>query len=123
MPVYYCPVFYRGSWYRGPVYYRHHRNRTQFWIRGGWRYDEWQRDYRPSWACTDRFGPALGFEYYDRHGFRMRDEWRDRWRRHPRGPVPPPPAPHPPFFGPGPGHMDHPRPPVLPPPQIGRAHV
>lgn len=103
MPVYYCPVFYRGGWYRGPVYYRHYRGRTQYWVRGGWRYDEWRRGSRPSWACIDRFGPALGFEYYDRHGFRMRDEWRDRWRSH-RGPVPPRDV-RPPFFGPGPG--DH----------------
>lgn len=86
MPVYYCPVFYRGDWYRGPVYYRRIPGGVQYWIRGKWRFDEW-RGPRPGWACNDRFGPALGFEYYERHGFRMRDEWRTRWRRDHGGPV------------------------------------
>lgn len=78
MPVYYCPVYYHGRWYRGPVYYRHTRNGLRFWIRGGWRSDRW-RGPRPPWACTDRMGPPLGFRYYERHGFHMRPEWRKRW--------------------------------------------
>lgn len=80
MPVYYCPVFYKGDWFRGPVYYRRGPGGMEFWIRGKWHRDSW-RGPRPGWACTDRLGPALGFEYYERHGFRMRDEWRDRWHR------------------------------------------
>ncbi len=78
-PVYYCPVYFRGDWYKGPVYYRRDRGRTMYWIHGNWRNDQWDRP-RPSWACSDRYGPALGFEYYDHHGFRMRDEWRNRWQ-------------------------------------------
>lgn len=85
MPVYYCPVFYHGDWYRGPVYYRHTPDGNQYWIRGQWRFDAW-RGPRPAWACNDRFGPALGFDYYEKHGFHMRDEWRERWRRDHGGP-------------------------------------
>ena len=80
-PVYYCPVFYDGDWYKGPVYYRDFDGRNLFWVHGEWRRDEW-RGARPLWACTDRVGPPLGFEFYQNHGFRMRAEWRDRWRRH-----------------------------------------
>ncbi|MGB8601247.1 MAG: hypothetical protein WCD42_03530 [Rhizomicrobium sp.] len=80
MPVYYCPVFYHGDWYRGPVYYRRGPGGPEFWIRGKWRRDGWNGP-RPGWACNDRFGPALGFEYYDKHGFHMRDDWRARWGR------------------------------------------
>lgn len=90
LPVYYCPVYNNGRWYRGPVYYRHGPNGLRFWIRGKWRGDHW-RGPRPPWACMDRMGPALGYEYYERHGFRMRPEWRNRWmRQHPHhgnGPV------------------------------------
>jgi hypothetical protein len=79
-PVYYCPVYFRGDWYRGPVYYRRYDGRVQFWILGNWRYDQW-RGPRPEWACIDHFGPPLGFDYYENHGFRMRDSWRNEWRR------------------------------------------
>ncbi len=86
MPVYYCPVFYRGDWFRGPVYYRQTQRGPQFWVRGGWRYDQW-RGPRPPWACSDRFGPARGFDFYDHdRRFRMRDEWRRQGRRDHGGP-------------------------------------
>ena len=123
-PIYYCPVFYRGGWYRGPVYYRNEDGDVQFWVRGAWHHDQWDGP-RPDWACTDRFGPPLGFEFYDSRGFHMRDEWR-RWHHDydhgpaffPGGPVwapggIPPPFPHgwhpgigftpggPPHWGPG----------------------
>jgi hypothetical protein len=110
MPVYYCPVFYHGDWFRGPMYYRQTPRGPQFWVRGGWRYDQWRDGPRPHWACTDRFGPSLGFEYYDRdHRFHMRDEWRDRWSRDHRRPGGPGAG----FGGPGaggPGRADVDRP-------------
>jgi hypothetical protein len=80
-PIYDCPVFYGGSWYRGPVYYRRSFGRTYYWIHGDWRRDEW-RGARPGGYCVDRFRPALGFEFYERDSrFRIRDEWRQRWHR------------------------------------------
>jgi hypothetical protein len=39
-PIYDCPVFYHGEWYRGPVYYRRSFGVTYYWIRGGWHRDE-----------------------------------------------------------------------------------
>jgi hypothetical protein len=78
-PVYYCPVFFDGEWYRGPVYYRYLHGARRFWIHGGWRRDEWDGP-RPGWACVGRYGPALGYDYYESHGFRWRNEWRDSWR-------------------------------------------
>ena len=52
-PVYYCPVYFRGRWYRGPVYYRQTRFGVQFWIHDGWRRDMWGGP-RPRGACVDR---------------------------------------------------------------------
>ena len=79
-PIYECPVFYRGEWYRGPVYYRRYDDRVWFWVRGGWHRDEW-RGPRPAGFCVDQFRPALGFEFYETHGFHMRNEWREKWHR------------------------------------------
>jgi hypothetical protein len=78
MPVYYGPVFFRGDWYQGPVYYRIRFGVREYWVRGGWHRDEW-RGPRPVWARNFRVGPALGFEYYDRNGFGLRDEWRRQY--------------------------------------------
>lgn len=104
MPVYYCPVYYRGRWYRGPVYYRHTPHGLRFWIRGAWRADRWHGP-RPPWACTNRMGPALGFTYYERHGFHMRPEWRKRWMHdHPSHPPRDLRHDHGRNFGPGPSH-------------------
>ena len=76
LPVYYCPVYYDGQWFRGPVYYREWRGRHLFYVHGQWRPDQW-RGRRPAWACEGRYGPALGFDFYDSHGFQLRDEWRE----------------------------------------------
>ena len=50
MPVYYGPVFYDGSWFQGPTYYRDYGGARWFWVHGGWRRDEWRhpRDIRRS---------------------------------------------------------------------------
>jgi hypothetical protein len=79
-PVSYCPVYFDGDWYRGPMYYRNWGGRYYFWIHGGWHSDDWDVS-RPDWACSDEFGPALSYEWYDSHGFRWRDDWRQRWYR------------------------------------------
>jgi hypothetical protein len=80
-PIYYCPVFYNGSWYRGPVYYRYWGGQYSYWIRGAWRRDYWSGP-RPGWACVDRYGPPLGLDFYIWNGFNIRDDWRYRWRDH-----------------------------------------
>jgi hypothetical protein len=79
-PIYYCPVYYQGRWYRGPVYYRSSRGGNLYWIHGGWRRDYW-RDRRPYGACVDRFGPPLDLDFYIWNGFRVRDSWRFAWDR------------------------------------------
>ena len=79
-PVAYCPVYFRGQWYRGPLYYRERDGDYYYWVHGNWRRDEWD-DERPSWACEDRFGPPLGIDFYLGHGFHWRNEWRDRFYR------------------------------------------
>jgi hypothetical protein len=84
-PIYYCPVFYHGYWYRGPVYYRYRHGAPYFWVRGGWHRDEWYDYDRPEWACVGRFGPPLDYDYYESHGFRWSDDWRYRWWEENRG--------------------------------------
>ena len=79
-PVYYCPVYYRHRWYRGPVYYTRHHGGTYYWVRNGWRRDEWGGP-RPPWACNDRYGPALDLYFYQSNGFRVRDAWWNSWGR------------------------------------------
>jgi hypothetical protein len=78
-PIAYCPVYFRGEWYRGPFYYIRRHGTYYFWIHGGWRRDEWWSWRRPYGACSDRFGPALDFDFYLSHGFRWNDDWRYRW--------------------------------------------
>ncbi len=68
MPVYYGPVFWDGQWFDGPVYYRDWYGRRQFWIDGGWRFDQW-RGPHPGWWREGRYGPALGPDFYRSHGF------------------------------------------------------
>jgi len=55
--VYYDPVFWGGSWYRGPIYYRWHGGHRQYWLNGGWRHDEWRgrRPARIEWRGGDRW--------------------------------------------------------------------
>lgn len=79
-PVYYCPVYYRGHWYSGPVYYRYTRGDYWYWIHGGWRRESSYRS-RPSWACQDRYGPPLDLDFYIWNGFYVRDDWRWSWYR------------------------------------------
>jgi hypothetical protein len=79
-PVYYCPVYFRHRWYRGPVYYSRRHGDTLFWIHGGWRHDEWGGP-RPPWACNDRYGSALDLYFYQSNGFRVRDSWWNSWGR------------------------------------------
>jgi len=99
-PIFYCPVFFDGYWYRGPVYYRIWYGEPFFWVHGGWHRDEWDEDYRPSWACIDRFGPPRDYDWYIDNGFYWPDyfvyryyiEYRDFypgydyywWRHHHR---------------------------------------
>lgn len=40
------PVFYSGTWYSGPIYYRTVGGANWFWLNGNWRRDEW-RGARP----------------------------------------------------------------------------
>jgi hypothetical protein len=78
MPVYYGPVYYDGRWFQGPLYYRDYGGNRWYWVHGGWRLDGW-RGPRPAWWRGNyRVGPALGYAYYTRNGFRHD---RDRfWR-------------------------------------------
>ena len=77
-PLYYCPVYFRGQWYDGPVYYRQDGDEYWYWIHGNWRRDQWN-GARPQWACFDRYGPPLGLDFYESHGFRIRSEWMNQW--------------------------------------------
>jgi len=79
-PVSYCPVYYKGDWYQGPVYYETRGGENWFWVRGAW-HRESNFGRRPSWACQDRYGPPLGLDFYISHGFRVRDNWRQQWSR------------------------------------------
>jgi hypothetical protein len=80
MPIYDCPVYWRGEWYRGPVYYRRMHGRLYYWLHGDWRMDEW-RGMRPHGYCVERYREPLGFMWYENNGFRIRDDWRRRWHR------------------------------------------
>lgn len=67
-PVYYGPVFYDGAWFDGPVYYRVIGDEHIYWVHGGWHRDEW-RGPHPGWWGHYRYGPALGYTFYEGHGF------------------------------------------------------
>ncbi len=67
-PVNFEPVYFGGSWYRGPIYYRWYGGGRMYWLNGGWRRDEW-RGARPSsirwsdrggWNNTGRGGNGWG---------------------------------------------------------------
>lgn len=99
MPVYYGPVYFEGRWVNGPLYYRDWRGERMYWIRGGWRRDTWRGPRPHWWKGNYRYGPALGYNFYLRNGFRHdrdrfwrgndwrpgRDWDRNRWRDH-KGP-------------------------------------
>jgi hypothetical protein len=77
--IYYGPVFFHGTWFKGPVYVKDDNGRHYFWVRGGWRRDEWHAQ-RPSWARNGYFGPALPRQYYLTHNFGGNDQQRGDWR-------------------------------------------
>ena len=72
MPVYYGPVLYQSTWYKGPVYYRERLGSYEFWVAGGWRRNEWNGP-PPSWAGKPVLGPPLG------HGYYRQPNWTD-WK-------------------------------------------
>jgi hypothetical protein len=82
-PVSYCPVYFDGEWYRGPMYYREDEGGdVLYWIHGAWREDAWDDDDfgpRPGWACENQYGPPLDIDFYLNNGFHWRREWRDRF--------------------------------------------
>lgn len=83
MPVYYGPVYYGGRWFQGPIYYREYGGERWYWVRGGWRRDEWRGPRPRWWKGNYRVGPALGYDFYRANGFRHdRDRyWRgNEWR-------------------------------------------
>ena len=69
MPVYYGSIYYGGSWVNGPFYYRDFGGGRQYWLRGGWRNDDWRGD-RPQAYRNFRYGPALGRDFYRSDRFR-----------------------------------------------------
>jgi hypothetical protein len=70
--VYYGPVYYHGTWFRGPVYVKDDRGRHYFWVAGGWHRDEWHAD-RPRWARNAHFGAPLPRSYYETGEFSNSD--------------------------------------------------
>jgi hypothetical protein len=97
-PVYFEPVYFGGSWYRGPIYYRWTHGRRLFWLNGGWREDGWRgpRPGRITWSHRGghfRGGPGNGWhgrEWRGGVGQRRHDDGGDRhpWER--RGDRPEP---------------------------------
>jgi hypothetical protein len=81
-PVWYGPVYYGGGWYQGPVYYRDIGGEHLFWIHGGWHRDEWRGPHPGWWRADYRFGPALGFSWYQGHGFHIPQHHLDYWHAH-----------------------------------------
>jgi hypothetical protein len=61
-PVYFEPVFFGGTWYRGPIYYRWYGGERLFWLNGGWQRDEWR-------------GPMPRINWSYRGGFEHRGAW------------------------------------------------
>ncbi len=70
-PVYDEPVYFGGTWYRGPIYYRWNHGRRLFWLNGGWREDGWRgpRPGRITWS--NRGGHFRG-------GFHSGGSWHGR---------------------------------------------
>jgi hypothetical protein len=76
-PLDYCryqlwtqPVYFGGTWYSGPIYYRVHSGVNWFWLNGRWCRDEW-RGARPSYIDWSRHKRWDG----------PRHNWRDEYRR------------------------------------------
>ena len=60
-PVYFEPVYFGGTWYRGPIYYRWTHGRRLFWLHGGWREDAWRGPRPAGISWQRRGGPNHGF--------------------------------------------------------------
>lgn len=86
-PVYTEPVFWDGTWYRGPIYYRWDRGVRVFWLNGGWHRNGWRGGPAPAvqwredvrWRRAGWHGGPDG--WWPRHGWhddrRSRDDRRD----------------------------------------------
>lgn len=83
-PVYSEPVYYNGSWYRGPIYYRWYRGQRVFWLNGGWRANGWRGAPPPRVAWQNRGGWNNGFRSGIRPGPGFRPVPRP-WRGGPPG--------------------------------------
>ncbi|HET7334745.1 MAG TPA: hypothetical protein VFI93_06465 [Rhizomicrobium sp.] len=68
-PIYYGPVYYGNTWYRGPVYYRVRHGVRYYWVRGGWHRNYYRGPRHHGW----HYGPALSRDYYRHHGFRVHE--------------------------------------------------
>ncbi|NIK87229.1 putative membrane protein YgcG [Rhizomicrobium palustre] len=79
-PVYSEPVYFGGSWYRGPIYYRWYGGDRLYWLNGGWRRDEW-RGARPSIRWTDRGGWHARRDWNNRGWGDFRHDDRGSWGR------------------------------------------
>ena len=59
--LWYEPIFFGGSWYNGPIYYRTYGGFNWFWLNGGWHRDEWRGGrlgpLRPESSSRGRRGP------------------------------------------------------------------
>jgi hypothetical protein len=80
--VWYGPVYFGGAWYQGPVYYRDIGGEHWYWIHGGWHRDEWRGPHPNWWRADYHFGPALGFSWYQGHGFHIPKHHMDYWHGH-----------------------------------------
>jgi hypothetical protein len=67
-PVYFEPVYFDGTWYRGPIYYRWTHGRRLFWLHGGWHENAWRGPSPPHITWQARGGATHGF----RPGLRTR---------------------------------------------------
>jgi hypothetical protein len=53
-PVYFGSIFWGGTWYRGPIYYRWDGGRRLYWLNGNWHADGWQGGRVPYVQWNDR---------------------------------------------------------------------
>jgi hypothetical protein len=85
--LWYDPIYYSGSWYSGPIYYRRFAGYNWYWLHGEWRRDQWngprpridwndRRNHRwdgdrrrgggPGSANSNNVGPRYGLNTIDR---------------------------------------------------------
>lgn len=85
-PVFFGPVYWGGTWYRGPIYYRWDGGRRLYWLNGGWRIDAWRGGPPPAirWSLRGRRGPASGYP-----GERRPSYWGPDWHGEGAGFSPP----------------------------------